>query len=289
MHAPWTLAAALGGPVPIAPAAAAASTRFAHIADARPARTPALSRLLVTLRLAEEQAVLCHNWGALVFCAAVVLCVEELGNKTRAGAQLNVHEIGVLHVLRKTACSFEDGPGVSVVQELAGIGRAVDIVAEINWGKPDGSIVLLLAAALAIDSDRLVKRPRTVGTHSLVNSLDGFEGGGAEVAEGSVVVKKRTSTTVLVFVSFVNGWHKARLVAAVKVAIISQARDRVAIHIVRRAVFINGSVVQVCLGFRANAELNVEVGCTCGARREERRLGKRHGVKMSSIVSSGAE
>ena len=71
-------------------------------------------------------------------------------------------------------------------------------------------------------------------------------------------------------VKLVNGWHKARLVAAVKVAIISQARDRLAIHIVRRAVFTNGSVVQVCLGFRANAELHVEVGCTCrsGERKE---------------------
>ena len=67
----------------------------------------------------------------------------------------------------------------------------------------------------------------------------------------------------LVFVSFVNGWHKTRLVAAVKVAIISQARDRLAVHIVRCAVFIYGSVVQVSLGFRANAELNVGVGCTC--------------------------
>ena len=259
MHAPWTLAAALGGPVSIAPAAAAASTRFAHIADARPARTPALSRLLVTLRLAEEQAVLCHNWGALVFCAAVVLCVEELGNKTLAGTQLNVHKIGVLHLLRKTTCSFEDGPGVSVVQELAGIGRAVDIVAEINWGKPDGSIVLLLAAALAIDSDWLVKWPCTVDTHSLVNNLDGVQGGGAEVAEGSVVVIELTNTTAIVFVSFVNGWHKTRLVAAVKVAIIPQARDRFAICIVRGAELINCTKVEVYLRFRADTEFRVEV------------------------------
>ena len=174
-----------------------------------------------------------------------------------------MHELGVLHLLRKTACSFKNGPGVFVVQEVAGIGGAVDIVAKVNWGKPDGSIVLLLAAALAIDSDRLVERPCTVDTHSLVKSRDGVQGGGAEVAEGSEVVIKRATTTILVFVSFVNGWHKARLVAAVKVAIISQARDRLAIHIVRRAVFTNGSVVQVCLGFRANAELHVEVGCTC--------------------------
>ena len=217
--------------------------------------------MLVTLRLAEEQAILCDNWSAF-FCAAIVLCVEELGNETRAGAQLNVHEIRVLHLLRKTACSFEDGFGVSVVQELAGIGRAVDIVAEVNWGKPDGSVVLLLAAALAINSDRLVKWPCAVVTHSLVNGRDGFQGGGAEVAEGSVVVIELTNTTVVVFVSFVNGWNKTRLVAAVKVSIISQARDRLAICIVRRAELMNCSKPEVYSRFRADTELHVEVICT---------------------------
>jgi hypothetical protein len=78
-----------------------------------------------TLRLAEKQAVLCEIWSARFVCAAVVPFVEELGNKVRAGAQLNVHELGVLHLRRKTACSFEDRPGVFVVQELAGVRGAV--------------------------------------------------------------------------------------------------------------------------------------------------------------------